>query len=306
MIYLYTENLFFLKKVKQLVKRILGRDNRGPDAVVAGLLRGLDDLHVPYLVNKKLSSSVEVACVLTGADTLRWAIEEKRKGHFKKIIAGPIIAVVPSEANKIILSPEIDAFVVPSVWVKSWWSALHSNLEHKIKLWASGVKDMGDMRKVDGQVLVFKKNVPDKLFNYVIGVLKSKNLSIEVLQYGSFKPKDYFHALSKSKFMVYLTESESQGIAQQEAWMANIPTLVWNRGYLTYKNYRWDDAKISSPFLSQESGMFFSGQDDFKNILESFLLNYNSFNARKYALENFSDTVSAKKYLDYINNQLCK
>ena len=93
--------------------------------------------------------------------------------------------------------------------------------------------------------------------------------------------------LANSKFMVYLTESESQGIALHEAWMAGVPTLVWNRGFYFYKGYRWQDEKIPAPYLTPECGSFFKDEIDFENRLGVFLKDYQNFAPRPYSLLNF-------------------
>ncbi len=268
--------------------------------MVSSLLRGLSELNIPYQFNKPLKEKIDVACVLTGPDVLCWAIKEKQKGNIKKIIAGPIISIAPQEENGLILSPEIDIFVVPSPWVRDWWISTDNSLGHKVKLWSSGVEDRGVLRNNSDSALVFKKNAPEKIFSSVLTELTRRNIHAHVIEYGSFSHKQYFDLLAKSKFVVYLTNSESQGLALAEAWMADIPTLVWSRGYFEYKNYYWEDQKISSPFLTQESGLFFRDEKDLGQALDKFLSGIESYSPRKYALANFSDKVSTQKYLNLI------
>jgi len=101
--------------------------------------------------------------------------------------------------------------------------------------------------------------------------------------------------------MIYLVESESQGLALAEAWLRNVPTFVWNRGYWQYGNYSWRDDKISAPYLTDECGLFFRDYNDFKEKLPLFLTKLSQFQPRKYALNNFIDVITTRKYLEIIN-----
>jgi hypothetical protein len=301
MIHLYTRAFFWSEKIKRAAKRALGVKEGGPQAVEDSLVRGLSVLTVPFALNRPLSQAVDVLCVPTGGvKALRWAVAQKRKGLAKKILAGPILVVTPPEDNWLILNPEVDAYLVPSEWVRNWWDSFHPGLKDKIILWPAGTKDMGPLVKPDGKILVYQKNAPEALFKAVLAELDERKLPYEILRYGSYSNLEYVKALSSCRLMVYLSQSESQGIALQEAWMAGVPTLVWNRGYMSYKTYRWEDPKISAPFLTDECGKFFRGSQDFTGILDDFLNEYNLFTPRAYSLEHFTDAVSAQKYIGII------
>src|SRR5262249_8827441 len=100
----------------------------------------------------------------------------------------------------------------------------------------------------------------------------------------------------------FLSSSESQGLALLEAWMANVPTLVWNVGEVGVKGYKIKDDKLAAPYLSQSSGIFFKGHADFSEKLEFFLNNITNFQPRKYAMENFTDKIAAEKFLNIVNS----
>lgn len=302
MINIYTENFYFSARLKNAAKLLLGKSARGPQAVLGSLKRGLGELGVQYQVDLSAKEGgAYAASVLSGAKTLRWAIEQKRAGRIKSLTAGPNIAVTPFDFGGLMASPEIDTILVPSDWNKRWWVSLNPSLEQKIKVWAAGVKDFGELCQPEGQCLVFKKNVPENIFLSVTRFLKKLNMPFAILEYGHFFAEQYHNLLAKSKFMVYLTESESQGIALHEAWMAGVPTLVWDRGFYSYKGYRWQDEKIPAPYLTPECGLFFKDEIDFKNQLGVFLENYKNFTPRPYSLLNFTDVICAKRYLDLIN-----
>jgi hypothetical protein len=300
MLYLYTENFYLWPRAKTQIKKLLGKEHRGPQAVLQSLQRGFKALGLDYRMDEIISQPVASAGVLSGVKTLLWAIGQKKAGRIKKLAAGPSIAVTPRDYSALMASPEIDTVIVPSDWNRRWWVSLNPGLEPKIKVWAAGVRDSGELVSPEGQCLVFKKDVPENVFLGVMEILKKLNLAFEVLEYGRFSPEQYRDSLAKSKFMVYLTQSESQGMALHEAWMAGVPTLVWDQGFYSYKGYRWADEKISAPYLTPECGLFFKGPEDFENRLDIFLKNYQNFTPRRYSLSNFTDAICAKRYLELL------
>jgi hypothetical protein len=79
------------RRIKKIGKKILGKPEvkySGHYAVTRSLIAGLNKLGVAYQYNptsdKKIHGHVHV---LAGVDTLRYAIEQKRKGRIKRLTA---------------------------------------------------------------------------------------------------------------------------------------------------------------------------------------------------------------------------
>ncbi len=298
---LFSFGRFFII-VKKHARYLLGR-YRGPQAVTKSLLAGLKELGVSFNLNPKKINKNDVIYVNESAEALRGAIELKKKGIISKIIAGPVISILPNEENGIALDANIDLLLFPSAWAKDFWVSQVPQLAGKIKIWPAGVDSDCDLIQKRDLFLVYYKSGHKKQFNYIIDFLKSKNIPYEVVRYGHYQKEDYFSALSRSKGMIYLSESESQGLALCEAWMHNVPTLVWNRGYWEYCGYKWFNDKISAPYLTKECGMFFTGIDDFSAKCSDFIANLGAYKPRGYALVNFANKLSAKRFIDLI--KLC-
>ncbi len=96
-LYLYSQDFFYSQKIKSIFKKILGRGQRGPQGVLNSLIRGLQKNNTPYFLNQNLNTVIDVACVLSGTKTLEWAIEQKKLGKIKNLIAGPNVVVTPEE-----------------------------------------------------------------------------------------------------------------------------------------------------------------------------------------------------------------
>lgn len=139
---------------------------------------------------------------------------------------------------------------------------------------------------------------------YVQNSLSKKNIDIKLVEYGAYATDEYFESLSQSDFAIFLSHTESQGLALQEAWMRNIPTLVFNARTWNYGHYSYTDPKISAPYLNEKNGMFFNSAEDFESQLESFLarLDSGSFDARASVLGTLSNKAAAERLLEIIDS----
>ena len=298
------------KYLKQRIKSILFALTRSPrylpeggvEAVLTSLRQGLTELGISYRYNPRQGAVTNTVGVVSGPRTLAWALTQKRSGRIKTLIAGPNIVVAPTDEHNIIKNPLIDAVVIPSQWNKKWWCSFDQYFDSKGVVWPAGVADHGASRDPNGVCLVYAKNIDEKFFQEIIKTLWNHNLGVVVSRYGQFHRHEYFHLLKKTKFMIYLSESESQGIALAEAWMADVPTLVWNRGYFEYNGRRFEDETVGAPYLQPEAGLAFKDQNDFEFKLLEFLEKYNSFTPRQYALSHFTNSICARKYLNIIAN----
>ena len=298
MLNIYTENFFVLNRIKNFIKILLGMQNRGPKAVEDSLLRGLEELSYSYEINFR-RLPINLACVISGSQTLRWAIEQKKKGLIKKIIAGPNMVVFPEDSGGVLTDPAVDVVVVPSLWVKNLYCRLAPKLADKIRIWPAGIavpKMIAKEKKFD--FLVYDKTKASTLRSEITNYLKKQGYKFKILTYGQFQQAEYFELLEESKYEIYLSQSESQGLGVFEAWARNVPALVWERGYFEYKGFRLD-ARAASPYLAPQTGNSFRDFADFPKQLEVFLLA--SHEPRRYMLENFTDTICAQKYLDIVH-----
>jgi len=302
-LYIFDENFARRGALKSFVKKLIGRSRGGLGAMEQSLILGLRELKAPFVLNKPLNQPIDIACVISGAATLKAIIKKKQAGLVKKIVAGPGIVSYPLQHHGLIFRPEIDIYLVPSSWVGEFCDFFHPGFKQKIRLWAAGVETLDDKIPVNGRAgcLVYKKNSDNKTFSAVLAELAARKIPYSVVEYGKYKRADYLKQLAKTRFMVFLSASESQGLALHEAWMLNVPTLVWNGGHLKTKNYEWQTSS-PAPYLTARAGIFFSGAEDFGGRLEEFLRQINSFSPRQYHLQNFTNALAAQNFLALIKD----
>ena len=293
-VYLYNDRYFFWPKIKFLAKRLLGRTMRGPLAVEQSLLRGLGELGVEAVVNQKPPIGSTVG-VLSGVKTLKKVLEWKQQGVVKKIIAGPNLVVTPDDDDKVIQHPDIDIILQPGEWSKDFYLSLAPALKDKIKIFASGVSvpRLGELNKIN-DFLIYNKTADKSLCPKIIEMLRQKGYSRKVLNYGDFGQKDYFKNLEESRYLIYLPDSESQGLALFEAWARNVPALVWERGFWRFGKYFWE-GRTATNYVAPENGLIFRKPEELEQLLST--LESRIFAPREFVLKNFTDKITAEKYL---------
>lgn len=302
MVFLYNEDLFFPNRLKKVAKKFLGKNFGGPNAVFSNLEYGLKQIGQPLVVNNDQIFPIPAAGVVNGASVLKWAIEQKNIGKIGKILAGPNIGM-PKEHGGIIFHDAIDCFLVPSLWAKEFCLSFKPEFASRIKIWAAGVKTLPEATIIKishGRALIYQKNADQILLESIKKTLKAKSIPFDIIEYGKYNQEQYYRALRSADFMIFLSASESQGLALHEAWMMNVPTLVWSGGHMKNGEYEWKNSS-SAPYLTPECGMFFPSGEAFALTLNQFLEKLPGFTPRQHHLNNFTPEITAKKYLEILS-----
>lgn len=293
-IYTRTNNPFTKEFWKWNIKKITKKYS-GPDAVLDSLARGLQEQNIPFEINP-LKPKYDTIHVVSGVKALEDRIKSKKDNQI--LIAGPTIALSPTEHDSLLCNEKIDIILTPSNWVKDFYLSLVNTLEDKIYNWPSGVHIPKTKTSSQGPILVYKKDIAEDIFEDVIQKLEKNNLSYEVISYGNFSHQDYISKLQKTPLLIYLQKTESQGLALQEAWAHNVPTLVFQGTEWRHQNYSWNDPKISAPYLTDETGLFFN-LNNFEEKLEQ--VKNSDISPQEYCKGNLSDSQSVSLLFDIIN-----
>lgn len=333
LVILTTSPTFNFQEILKKIARTLVRRVRGPQAVIQSAVRGFEATGQKYKLNPRSKdiASDDTIWVTNSTAALKWAIKFKKRNPRIKLVAGPSLVVTPDQLDGILFGPQVDVILQPSTWTRDMYETFRSQFTDspspRIEVWPAGVADPyekntktndGGQCLKQNLTIVYQKNAPDELFKYIIQTLVEKKVPHEIVKYGSYKHVDFLNLLDKANCMIFLSKSESQGIALQEAWIRDVPTLVWDRGVWEYsyhlkkhtgtenKKVRFQHAQISCPYLSPDTGMTFSGQTDFKEKLIKFSLKLtaeiDTFSPRNYSLRNLSDKITTQAYLDIIKS----
>lgn len=280
---------------------------RGPLVVRQNLLTGLSQIGRPFRFNPPTFAVSPYVGVLSNIHALQWAIQAKRCGRIQRLVAGPNLVVTPLEADGVLCAPEIDVVVTPCRWVSEWYVSLAPQLKGKVMEWPVGVDtdfwcpDTTIHSDKPRQWLIYDKTSKGGKaeLKAVQSELDRREELYEAIVYGQYTREHYRSILRRSKAVIVLSPSESQGIAQLEAWACDVPVLVWDRHRIEWKDLVFDGPSASSsPYLSPECGMRFSNQQDLANILDQFIQNLDHFSPREYVLRHFT---LSKAALSYVN-----
>ena len=277
----------------------------GHTAVTRSLLNGLKHLGTEYIYNPLSESAVsDTVVVLTDMQALRQAIEWKKNGKIKKLIAGPNLLDLPTKYNKALSAPEIDIVLVPSEWVKEVYGKLDPALSGKLVIWYAGVDTeywkLANTAAKQKEILVYWKDTTPRSFCLEVeSLIKKSNYGVNRIRYGHYNKKHYREMLRRSSFAVFLSLTESQGLALAESWAMNVPTLVWSPE-MNHPYVRGIQAS-SAPYLSKATGTFWKELGE----LEALLANnahLQTYAPSAWVAEHMSDEVSARMFLAICNN----
>ena len=293
-----------IELLKNIIRKLFWWKIYGPIGVLKSLDRGFqalkkEGINLTFNINPPITEIYPIVFVLRGADTLSYAISLKKKWIIKKLYAGPNISV-PKDKHDIWFHPAVDQIIVPSQRVFDYHCSLGEKIWERMQICPAGVEDLGISSKRKKTLIVFKKTCPEALSNQILEYLQKKEISYHLLEYGKFTPADYQYLINQSRAMIYLQESETQGLALQEAWMKDLPSYVWDRWYRQYQDRHWEGNQISCPYLTKECGECFHDFAEFEEKFPQFWQKTldGNFHPRAYCLQELSDKVCAKKLLN--------
>lgn len=292
----------------------LNQTGRGPSVVAGNLLKELkmrQDIYWDICFREiPKNKSISIMWVVNNVDDLRWAIANKEKVGAKELWAGPNLVVVPQESEGILNSDEIDKVIVPCKWVKEVYERESPDLEGKIYVWAAGVDvefwSPLNIEKKEDNILVYNKS-QDDLCMKLLPSLKQYG-KVNVIKYGEYTIKEYKQALDDVAFLVWLSRSESQGLALLEALSMNVPVLAWDSGQWNYYSQELKRELVyhtasSCPYFSSQCGLKFKSIEEFENKLIEFKykIKKSEFMPRKYLFDaNLVVGKTLKSIEDYL------
>ena len=285
----------------------LSKSAGGPKKVVDNLIKGLDLLGYPYIINKSLDCCGRLyihddACALAEAVKLPADI---------KIIAGPNLYVLPRHIPR-----EIDlsrvVYLQPSQWAKDFWTDFGFN-RCPIEIWPVGI-DTDDFKPGNGEkkfVLVYFKQREREELDFIKKTLERKNTEYVVLEYGYYKESDYKKMLDGAKYIVWLGRQESQGIALEEALASGVPALVcdvnrfgqWRAGkkemaMFTEKENDYGNV-TSAHYFDETCGIKIKDLKDFDGGVDLMNARYQSFSPRGYILNNLNLKKQSRELIEF-------
>lgn len=276
----------------------------GHTAVTRSLVNGLRETKTAFNINPfSLDAIGDTVFVLSDVGALAQAIEWKRRGKIKKLLAGPNLVELPAGSQSIISDPAIDLVLVSSAMSVAIYEKINPALLGRVVSWYAGVDTdywkPSDTPK-EKEVLVYWKNTPKAFCTEAELLLKNAGCKIHRVVYGHYSRKKFKALLERSKFAVFLSITETQGIALAESWAMDVPTIVWDPEIEHY--YLRGIQTTAAPYLAPENGMRWKELADLKSLLENGNLRPEDFSPRKWVMGNMTDKSSAELFLNIWKN----
>jgi hypothetical protein len=288
--------------LKKIIENVINKNKLGGHpAVTRSLLRGFQKINANFNYNPWHINDVgKTVIVLSGIDALKQAIEWKRKGIINQLLAGPNLMAGADEYDGILGSPEIDICLVPSDWVRMAYEEDCPVLRDRIRCWYAGVDEdywqPSNFSNEAKRALVYWKTESEEFCQKTETILRSHGWESIRIVYGNYDNKKFKDILTKVKFAVFLSRSESQGIALAEAWAMNIPTLGWNPKQLVRNGRNYSNVS-SCPFLTSNTGIEWSTIEELVSNLQQLNTKLPEYNPRAWVLEHMTDIICARNLL---------
>lgn len=288
-------------------KSVVSKYVSGPQKVVKNLIKGLDNIGYPYVVNARLDATNR----LWIHDDIKALREINKLPNYVKVVVGPNLFILPRNIpNNIDLSRVI--YLQPSKWAKDFWIWLGFD-KTKLEIWPTGI-DLNEFspavdKKNDIVTIYFKKRYEDEL-RFVENILNSIGLNYEIIFYGRYNEEQFKYILNRSRYLIWIGMHESQGIALQEVLSCNVPILVWdvhNFGYFTTPNLKntFNAEELSYPcatsaeYFDNRCGIKICNKNKLLDGIKFMEKNYESFNPRQYIIENLSLEKQARELINF-------
>lgn len=285
-------------------RSIVSTHSRGPRKVVANLLKGLDELGYPYVVNAALDATDTLwihddPVALAEAVTLSPSVA---------IIAGPNIYTLPTEIPERAGLEKV-LWLHPALWVQAFWEL--SAREIKSMVWPVGIDTKTfapDASVPKDLVLVYNKQRSASEVATVCKALEARGERYSVLTYGKYQEAEYRELLKRAKAIVWVGRSESQGIGLLEALSMNVPALVWDIqrfGQWTGTGHdRFSQEQLAFtgataiPYFDERCGRRFIEANTLETSIKDFFSVLPSLSPRAYIEENLSLAMQAQAFVD--------
>jgi len=277
-------------------------ENGGHHGVTRSLLSGLKRMGITFEYNV-FDKQIDTVIILSGINYLKESIQLKKAGKIKKLVAGPNLVTRANEYGGICAQKEVDLCIVPSEWVKIAYEEEVRALQGRIKTWAAGVDENFwiPSKSRRSKIILYWKTETEGFIGQIERVLQRFHFEVVRVRYDTYSKEQYRNSLKQAALAVFISRSESQGIALMEAWAMNVPTFVWNPEKLIAHGRTYSRVS-SAPYLTPLTGCFWKNVDELAGLLNTFVNNSFAFKPREYVLEHFTDTCAAQNMLNIISS----
>jgi hypothetical protein len=234
----------------------------------------------------------------------------------KLVISGPHLLphdIIQSSINDLCIWNALND------WVKNLFISVNPNLKcicapFPIPYNLPDLTPNQDIEKTD--ILIYFKQRPYELLtnckiivdNLLTQSKYAKDL-IRVFEYGKYDYETWTESLKRSKFVIFLIASESQGFAVQEAMSLDVPIIMWDITELNQANIespRWFDRPEYHKHIPVTGATIWNDADcgikvndyiSFKNAVQHMFSSYDKYHPRSLLIQHFEPELCLQRFL---------
>lgn len=283
----------------------------GPFKVVQNTLLGLENLGCEILVNDDITKH-----------EFNWVHDDLLSYVYAALIQKPILFGPNLVISHIDLpqdkGPAAGSIcLVPSNWVKAGWIGSMKGDEYSVITWAAGI-DVDRFKPISSKlaeeyIIVYFKNRKRSDLLSVISSLNKRGYKYKIFEYGKYIESEYLASLQLAKYGIWISGTESQGIALMEALATDLPILVWDCKIMSdnfLDNFPVIAPKFpksfeqiiatSAPYFSDQCGIKIDTLDELDFAISEMDRKYNLFRPRDFILSDYTTNNSARKLQDIL------
>ncbi len=227
-------------------------------------------------------------------------------------LLGPGLFDHPTDAPHLMDDPRFGAYMVPCEWMKALFEP---HWPGKVVVWPCGIdttvwtESPKERKTVDfliyDKVTMKRSEYERTLVRPITESLTRRGLRFETIRYREYAPSGYRQALARARCLLFLSETETQGIAYQEALSSGVPVLAWDQGAWLDKPAHLgpDPVPASSvPYFDDTCGVRFRSVDELEGALDRFLSGPSRYAPRAFIDRHLSLEASAASYLSLLRS----
>jgi hypothetical protein len=282
--------------------QVAERNITGPQKVFANLIKGLDRIGYPYVVNRNLRATKRL-----------WIQDDVRALRFlnktrAKTVVGPNTFGRPRNIPREIDLSEV-IYLQPCMWAKEMWEE-QSDGSYPVRVWPVGIDtDMfcpGKGPSFRKSIMLYHKRRDPGELNYIIKTLESMNLQYNLLICYQYDEMDYLDLLrNRTSFIIWHGRAESQGVAFQEAMACDVPILVCDVTKASQETgIEWDGSEdhirvTAAPYFDDTCGIKIIDLNQLNKSVVYMFDNLEKFAPREFVLKNLSLEGQARKLVEF-------
>lgn len=277
-----------------------------PGKVVRNLMKWLDILGYPYVLNQALNTTERL---WIHDDTVALRYLDKLENYVKPII-GPNLYSLPRNIPDEVQIKNTP-YIMPSQWIIDFWKQLgYSGIMWIWATWIDTHTFAPSQNPSSNEVLVYIKKRSLDEERIVLQELEKKWILYSIIRYGAYAESDFQNVLSRVKYVIWLGCAETQGIALEEILSMNIPILVWDITFLgqwtpaskrDQDNFTYEESQFdivtSVPYFDERCGFIVKSWNEIPKAIEVMEHAYNTYSPREYIIENLSLAGQARAFL---------